>query len=153
MEKGNRPPASWLISHLHIKELMRHAKPATFALALGIQLDDDPTAATNDGEQQIPMTKDEAFTKLTEGVMLDDVAPEEYVDYVRACRLLLRDLQFSPGQLGLVMNGRVSLLEYLAQVSQQFAFSLWDPSNQDSSALRISKLWRTTNIGDARSPL
>jgi UDP-glucose:glycoprotein glucosyltransferase len=92
-----------------MKELMRYAKPATFALALGIQ-PDDATAATNDGEQQMPITKDEAFAKVTEGVMLDDIAPEEYVDYVRACRLLARDLQFSPGQLGLVINGRVSLL-------------------------------------------
>lgn len=88
---------------------MRDAIPATFALALGIQLD-DVIAATNDGEQQIPMTKDEAFAKFTKGVMLDDVAPEEYVDYVRASRLVVRDLQFSPGQLGLIMNGRVSLL-------------------------------------------
>jgi UDP-glucose:glycoprotein glucosyltransferase len=88
---------------------MRRAKPATFALALGIQLD-DATAATDEGEQQIPMTKDEAFAMFTKGVMLDDFAPEEYVDYVRASRLVVRDLQFSPGQLGLVMNGRVSLL-------------------------------------------
>jgi UDP-glucose:glycoprotein glucosyltransferase len=88
---------------------MRHTKPATFALALGIQLD-DATTATNDGEQQMPIARDEAFAKLTEGVILDDIAPEEYVDYVRACRLLVRDLKFSPGQLGLVMNGRVSLL-------------------------------------------
>ena len=88
---------------------MRHAKPATLALALGIRRD-DATSATNDGEQQIPITKEEAFVKFTEGVMLDDIAPEEYVDYIRACRILVRDLQFSPGQLGLVMNGRVSLL-------------------------------------------
>lgn len=98
-----------------MKELMRHTKPATFALALGIQLD-GASAATNDGEQQIPMTKDEAFTKFTKGVMLDDIAPEEYVDYVRACRLLVKDLQFSPGQFGLVMNGRVSLLECLPKL-------------------------------------
>ena len=88
---------------------MRHARPATFALALGIQLD-DATTATNDGEQQVPITKDEAFAKLTEGVTLEDVTPEEYVDFVRASRLVVRDLQLLPGQLGLVMNGRVSLL-------------------------------------------
>ena len=87
---------------------MRHARPATFALALGIQL--DAAAAANDEEQQIPMTEDEAFAQFTKGVVLDDIAPEEYVDYVRASRLVVRDLQFSPGQLGLVMNGRVSLL-------------------------------------------
>ena len=87
---------------------MRRASPATFALALGIQVD-DATAATNDGEQQNPITKDEAFAKLTEGVLLDNVAPEEYIDYVRASRLVVRDLQFSSGQLGLVMNGRVSV--------------------------------------------
>lgn len=123
MEKGSRSPASWLISHLHIKELLRHAKPATFALALGIQLD-GASAATNDGEQQIPMTKDEAFTKFTEGVMLDDIAPEEYVDYVRACQILVRDLQFSPGQLGLVMNGRVSLLERVSKFLKNSLFVL-----------------------------
>ncbi|KAF8812128.1 hypothetical protein BYT27DRAFT_7133469 [Phlegmacium glaucopus] len=105
-EKGARSPASWLISHLHIKELMRHASPATFALALGIQLD-DTTAVANQGEQQIPMSKDEAFAKFTEGVMLEDVASEEYMDYVRASRLLVRDLKISPGQLALVVNGRV----------------------------------------------
>lgn len=133
---------------------MRDARPATFASALGIQLD-DVTAAASDGEQQIPISKDEAFAKFTEGVMLDDIAPEEYVEYVRACRLLVRDLEHSPGQLGLVMNGRVSLLECQPQASQQLliCFSLWDPSNQDSSALQISKLWRNTNIEDALSPL
>ena len=99
---------------------MRHVRPATFALALGIQLD-DATVATNDAEQQIPITKDEAFAEFTKGVLLDDIAPEEYVDYVRASRLVVRDLQFSPGQLGLVMNGRVSCeREFLAQVSQRF---------------------------------
>lgn len=87
---------------------MQHASPATFALALGIQLHDS-TAAMNDREQQIPITKDEAFAKLTEGVSLDGIAPEGYVDYVRASRLVVRDLQFSPGQLALVMNGRVSV--------------------------------------------
>ena len=87
---------------------MQHARPATFAQALGIQLDD--ATATSDGEQQVPITKDEAFAKLTEGVMLDDVTPEEYFDFVRASRLVARDLQFLPGQLGLIMNGRVSLL-------------------------------------------
>ena len=87
---------------------MRHVRPATLALALGTQL--DAAAATNNGEQQIPITKDEAFAQSTKGVVLDDIAPEEYVDYVRASRLVVRDLQFSPGQLGFVMNGRVSLL-------------------------------------------
>jgi UDP-glucose:glycoprotein glucosyltransferase len=100
---------------------MLQAKPATLALALGIQLDDG-TAATYNGEQQIPITKDEAFAKFTNGVKLDDVAPEEYIDYVRASRLVVRDLQFSPGQSGLVVNGRVSLVQNqcLAQVSQRF---------------------------------
>jgi hypothetical protein len=60
---------------------MRNASPAAFAFALGIQLD-DAAAATNNGEQQIFVTKDEAFAKFTEGVMLDDIAPEEYTDYV-----------------------------------------------------------------------
>lgn len=87
---------------------MRRASPATFALALGIQLD-DATTAMNDGEQQIPITKDEAFAKFTEGVRLDNVAPHEYVDYIRASRLVVRDLEISPGELGLVVNGRVSV--------------------------------------------
>lgn len=87
---------------------MRHASPATLALALGIQLD-NATTATNDGEQQVPLTRDEAFAKFTEGIVLNDIAPEEYVDYVKASRLVVRDLQFLPGQLGLVANGRVSV--------------------------------------------
>lgn len=88
---------------------MRHVTPATFALALGIQLDDVTAATTNEEQQQIPMTKDEAFIKLT-GVTLDDILPEEYADYVRASRFVVRDLQFSLGQLGLVVNGRVSVM-------------------------------------------
>jgi len=87
---------------------MRHASPATLALALGIQLD-DATAMTTNGGQQLPITKDEAFAKFTEGVMSDDVAPEEYADYVRSSRLVARGLQLSPGQLALVVNGRVSV--------------------------------------------
>ena len=84
---------------------MRHASPATLAQALGIQLD---TAAAVANDEQVPITMAEALTKLTGGVMLDDVAPEEYVDYVRASQLVARDLQISPGQLALVINGRVS---------------------------------------------
>ena len=84
---------------------MRHASPATLAQALGIQLD---TAAAVANDEQVPITMAEALTKLTGGVTLDDVAPEEYVDYVRASQLVARDLQISPGQLALVINGRVS---------------------------------------------
>ena len=84
---------------------MRHASPATLAQALGIQLD---TAAAVANDEQVPIRMAEALTKLTGGVMLDDVAPEEYVDYVRASQLVARDLQISPGQLALVINGRVS---------------------------------------------
>lgn len=106
LEKGARSPASWLISHLHMKELMQHTSTVDFALALGIQLE-NITTVTNNGEQ-IPMTGDEAFAKITGGTMLDDFAPEEYIDYVGASRLMVRDLQLSPGQSALVVNGRVS---------------------------------------------
>jgi len=65
---------------------------------------------TSEGSQ-IPLGKRDAYKLLTEGVNVHQLKPEEYADYVKAGRLVARELGLAPGQSALVVNGRVSALE------------------------------------------
>ncbi|KAF8164188.1 UDP-glucose:glycoprotein glucosyltransferase-domain-containing protein [Mycena galopus ATCC 62051] len=53
----------------------------------------------------IPLKDD--VTDLTDGVGLSGYGAEDYARFVRSSRLLARELQLKPGELGLVVNGRV----------------------------------------------
>ncbi|KAF8145393.1 hypothetical protein K438DRAFT_547782 [Mycena galopus ATCC 62051] len=97
-----RPPVSWLLSHLLAKNLLSKASPARLLRALG--LDPSVTIPLGDGSQ-IPLKDD--VTDLTDGVGLSGYGAEDYARFVRSSRLLARELQLKPGELGLVVNGRV----------------------------------------------
>jgi len=58
---------------------------------------------------QIPLGKTDAYEALTGGVHLDHFKAEEYVDFMKAGRLVARELGLAPGQSALVVNGRVSV--------------------------------------------
>jgi UDP-glucose:glycoprotein glucosyltransferase len=62
---------------------------------------------------QVPLGKTDAYKALTDGVNVDHLQLEGYVDYVKAGRLLARELGLAPGQSALVVNGRVSAPELL----------------------------------------
>ncbi|KAJ7130733.1 glycosyltransferase family 24 protein [Mycena crocata] len=93
-----RPPVSWLLSHLLAKNLLSKASSNRLLRALGI----DAPASPADGPQ-IPLVKDE----LTEGVGIAGYDSQDYDEFLRTSRLVVRDLLLAPGQQGLVVNGRI----------------------------------------------
>ncbi|KAJ7264047.1 glycosyltransferase family 24 protein [Mycena haematopus] len=96
-----RPPVSWLLSHLLAKNLLSRASPTRLLAALG--LDGVAPVSLGDGSQ-IPFSKDD---DLTDGVGLSGYDAEDYERFVRTSRLVARELQIAPGELGLIVNGRV----------------------------------------------
>lgn len=65
-------------------------------------------ATTGDGEQiVISKERDEALRSLTGGVKVAAFDANRYVEYVKASRLLARDVQIAPGDQALLANGRV----------------------------------------------
>ena len=97
-----RAPVSWLLSHLHTRELLSNATPSPLLSALGL---DVPVAPT-DGPQ-IPIGGKAAFEKVTGGVDLKDTPSEVYDDYLKSSRLLSRNIKLKPGHKAIVVNGRV----------------------------------------------
>lgn len=97
-----RPPVSWLISHLHTRGLLSQATPSLLLSALGL----DPPAVPADGPQ-IPIGGKNAFERLTQGVGLNDITPEEYAVYLKSSRFVARDVKLLPGEKGLIVNGRI----------------------------------------------
>ena len=53
---------------------------------------------------QIPLGKTDAYKALTEGVNVDHLKPEAYADYVKAGRLVARELGLEPGHSALVVH-------------------------------------------------
>ncbi|KIM46645.1 glycosyltransferase family 24 protein [Hebeloma cylindrosporum] len=103
-----RGPASWVLSHLHIQGSLSKVTPATLLLALGADSDIAGDVDPLSEGFQIPLGKKDGYEALMEdGVHLDDLKMEEYVDYVKAGRLVARELGLAPGQSALVVNGRV----------------------------------------------
>jgi UDP-glucose:glycoprotein glucosyltransferase len=98
-EPGARPPASWLISHLLGRNLLSKASPARLLKALGVA---DSVIQTEGS--QIPLSDD----GLTDGVGISGYSSDDYDKYVKSCRLVARNLQIVPGELALIVNGRVS---------------------------------------------
>ncbi|KAJ6489844.1 glycosyltransferase family 24 protein [Mycena sanguinolenta] len=96
-----RPPVSWLLSHVLAKNLLAKVSPARLRAALGL---DAPVPVSLDGGSQIPLAKDD---DITDGVGLSGYSAEDYERWVRTSRLVARELQIAPGELGLVVNGRV----------------------------------------------
>ncbi|KAF7345254.1 hypothetical protein MSAN_01902000 [Mycena sanguinolenta] len=95
-----RPPVSWLLSHLLAKNLLSKVSPARLLAALGL----GAPVSLDAGGAQIPLAKDD---DITDGVGLSGYSAEDYERFVRTSRLVARELQIAPGELGLVVNGRV----------------------------------------------
>jgi hypothetical protein len=105
--EGNRerPSASQLISYLISSGTLANASPLDLMLALGLG---DPATADDiqaQNQNQVPLTsQQESVDKLTGGVKI----PETNLAYVRASRLVARELGVLPEQQVLLVNGRVS---------------------------------------------
>ncbi|CAK5263114.1 unnamed protein product [Mycena citricolor] len=91
LDPSVRPPKSWLLSHLVVKNLLSKATPAKLLQALEPGL-----VIQSDGTQ----TADE----LTSGA---DFSWDEYVRSVNGGRLVLRELELAPGQQIVIVNGRI----------------------------------------------
>jgi UDP-glucose:glycoprotein glucosyltransferase len=93
---------SRLISHLLSTNSLSKASPTLLLQALGLE--------TTSDDAQVRLTREDATSKLTGGVAVSNFEFESYVKYVKACRLVSRELQLTPGQQGLIVNGRVSTI-------------------------------------------
>ncbi|KAG5636220.1 hypothetical protein H0H81_008754 [Sphagnurus paluster] len=100
-ETTSRPLASWLIFKLIDKQLLSKTTPEDLlrALALG--------DSTRTDEGQKPLSQEDLVQTLTGGVKVADFSAEGYANYVRASRLVARDIQISSGEQGLLINGRL----------------------------------------------
>lgn len=100
-----RAPISWSISHLLSTNTLSKASPSHLLRALGLE----SPVAPNDSPQ-VPMSQEETLSELTGGVAVSDFEPESYAKYVKTSRLVTRELQLTPGQQALVVNGRVGVI-------------------------------------------
>ncbi|KAJ7485860.1 glycosyltransferase family 24 protein [Mycena latifolia] len=103
-EPAARPPVSWFLSHLLARNLLSKASAARLLRGLGLEA---PVPVTPSEGSQIPLAKDTEKEDLTEGVGISGYSAGEYAAFVRSGRLVARELQLTPGQQGLVVNGRV----------------------------------------------
>jgi UDP-glucose:glycoprotein glucosyltransferase len=90
--------ASWLVSHLLAANLMSKVSPAKLLTAIGF---DSPVS-------QAVLSAPGDLDELTGGVRLEDMDATAYSQYVKSSRLVAREVQVSPGQQALIINGRVS---------------------------------------------
>jgi len=104
MSLTERAPVSWLMSHLHVHDLLSKTTPSSL-----LSVFDGHTAGPTEGTQT-PLDGKNTFDILTDGTPLDKFSSEDYVAYVKQSRLLARELGLAPGQKCLVINGRVSIL-------------------------------------------
>nr|GAT58270.1 predicted protein [Mycena chlorophos] len=98
-DSGDRPHASWLLAHLVGKNLMSKASSWALRCALG------GTPHTPEDWQDplgLPCAQE-----LTGGIGISEYSAADYAAFVRSGRLLARELQFAPGENGLVINGRI----------------------------------------------
>ncbi|RDB27081.1 UDP-glucose:glycoprotein glucosyltransferase [Hypsizygus marmoreus] len=102
-EANPLPAASWLLAHLITSHSLAQASPAQLLRALGL---DEPVPA-KDGPQAVLSSKEDIWHALTGGVKVADFDTNRYANYVRASRLVARDVGIAPGELGLMVNGRV----------------------------------------------
>jgi len=101
---SERMPVSWLMSHLHIHDLLSKATPSAL-----LSVFEEHTVGPIEGTQT-PLGGKNTFDILTDGIALDKISSEDYVAYVKQSRLIARELGLAPGEKGLVVNGRVSIL-------------------------------------------
>ncbi|KAJ7057937.1 UDP-glucose:glycoprotein glucosyltransferase-domain-containing protein [Mycena amicta] len=97
-----RQPVSWLISHLLGRNLLSKASSDRLRCALG--LGDVPVVPE---DAQIPIGNYCSALDLAGGIGVSGYSAEDYAAFVTSSRLVARELQFAPGQQGLIVNGRI----------------------------------------------
>jgi UDP-glucose:glycoprotein glucosyltransferase len=124
------------------------ATAATLLSALGLDSNVDGYVPPLPEGSQIPLGKTDAYEALTESVHLDHLKLEEYVDYVKAGRLVARELGLAPGQSALVVNGRVSApwsLTRFISINLNLKTRSLVRLRQATSVLRILRRWKIMN--------
>ena len=106
-----RPHTSWLLAHLVASNTLSAVDPSRLIRALGFEA---PVA--EGGGAQAPLSKEEALLELTGGIAISELEADDYVRYIRNNTLLLRELQVSPGQQVLIVNGRVRTIPFVLRV-------------------------------------
>lgn len=86
-----------------MRQLLSQATPSTLLSALDLAGPVIPDEGT-----QIPLGQEDAFKSLSGGISVGGILSEEYDEYVKKSRLVVRTLQLAPGELALIVNGRVS---------------------------------------------
>ncbi|KAH9930812.1 glycosyltransferase family 24 protein [Amylocystis lapponica] len=99
---GRRTQVSSLLAHLVSKEALYRVSPARLLGVLGFS---DP-AVPNAGPQVV-ISPEGSLDDMLDGALLDDGGREAYEGFVKSCRLIARELEFAPGEQGLIVNGRV----------------------------------------------
>jgi UDP-glucose:glycoprotein glucosyltransferase len=61
--------------------------------------------ATEDNSNQAPLPQKAAIEHVSEGLEFNE---KDYADYIVSGRLFLKQLKIEPGQLAVIVNGRVS---------------------------------------------
>ena len=143
-----RAPVSWLMSHLHVHNLLSKTTPSSL-----LSVFEGHTAGPVEGTQT-SLGDENSFDTLTDGIPLDKFSSEDYVAYVKKSRLIARELGLGPGQKCLVINGRVSILlprspNVILTLSRSLVRLIPQPSIL--SVRLISKHLKNTNSRSARN--
>lgn len=102
-KNGDKPSTrSLLISKLIQKASLSTVSPDQLLRALGFA----PVNFGHDGPQTV-LSQEQTLRQLTGGAAFTDFDREVHADYVRACNSLIQELHLSPGDNGIVVNGRV----------------------------------------------
>lgn len=101
LEKSIRRTSS-LVSHMLSGQGLQTTTPTRLLAALGF----GSVTPADVGEQTV-LTQQSALEELMGGVALEDVDVPSYQRYVEASRAVVTELGLSPGEHGLLVNGRV----------------------------------------------
>lgn len=100
-----------LVSHLIHDQKLSGIKPSQFLRAWGLDV-----AVVGGEDSQTVLSQEQALHQITGGTKLSDLSSKVHADYIRATRLILRELSINGGDQAVILNGRVSAFssfEYL----------------------------------------
>ena len=101
LEKSLRRTSS-LVSHMLSGQGLQTTTPARLLAALGLG-----SVTPADVREQTVLTQQSVLEELMGGVALEDVDVPSYDRYVQASLAVVAELGLSPGEHGLLVNGRV----------------------------------------------
>lgn len=121
LESTVQPTASWLISHLLSTNRLSKASATQLLRGLGM------TASVGADEAQAPLSQQDELLELTGNVPTSDFNKDDYVNYVRRCRLVAREMGISSKDPVILVNGRVRRLIHSSFVPSSPARQLVGP--------------------------